>query len=1008
MGAGRPFRGNLPAGLNPTPDHRRVLDWIKDGFAGVATEIHFVGGYLFEEVAKSHPDLVYTFNPDWESTGSIGSLFAAPLSDEEVHYVCYNDIVFGKAVVARLAKAAGDVVLAVDRNWRNRFEGRSRRDLEKAEKVILTNGKVTAAGAALEVSRADAEFVGLLKLSPRAMTKVASLRKDAGPALRDQPMPVLIEEFIRLGLPVRVVDVEGDWAELNAPQDLARFVLGTKAQTLERLQSVLRLGRIGKMVTFSTGEWRANPDPILKRIRRELGPGLLILRSSALSEDSWHSANAGVFETVPNVRGDDAEGLRENVERVIASYGDELADHRVLVQGMLEKVRASGVVFTRTLKHGAPYYTVNFDDVSGKTDTVTSGSGTALKLMVVHRLANEVSQSEVPWIANLLEAVREIESLVGHDSLDIEFAITRDEAVQILQLRPIAVDHSAWRVPDETVEGLLRTAEAAFRQGREPTPFVLGRRNFYGVMTDWNPAEMIGIKPSRLSLSLYRFLITDEVWATQRAEYGYRDVRPRPLLVAFAGHPYVDIRADFNSFIPAALPEALAERLVEHYLDVLEADPSLHDKVEFEVVFTCLVFDFDRQARRLREAGFTDAEVAELKNALREITRKGFERYPEHLAKIELLEERFNRIAARELPPLERACLLLEDCRRYGTLAFAHLARGAFVAVALLRSAVREGILSEAALAAHLNSVNTVGNGFLRDVGAVSEGSLAWEELVSRYGHLRPGTYEITSPSYGDDPETYLRPLVEAAGRSPTTGNGAEWAREGWQNLGPRLAEVGLPEDTERFDAFARDVIAGREYGKFVFTRNLSVALDALAEFGEGFGISRNELAEISIEDFFSLRSGVGTAEPGRWLKLRAEEGAQWQSAVQAVELPPLIFREQDFRAFLYPPSQPNFVGDGSVTREVAALEAKTERPGRLDGKIVAIPQADPGFDWLFGCGIAGLITAYGGANSHMAIRAAELNLPAAIGVGEILFSQVVSAQVVELDCRQRWIRIIQ
>ena len=32
---------------------------------------------------------------------------------------------------------------------------------------------------------------------------------------------------------------------------------------------------------------------------------------------------------------------------------------------------------------------------------------------------------------------------------------------------------------------------------------------------------------------------------------------------------------------------------------------------------------------------------------------------------------------------------------------------------------------------------------------------------------------------------------------------------------------------------------------------------------------------------------------------------------------------------------------------------------------------------------IKGLITKYGGANSHMAIRAAEIGLPSVIGVGE-------------------------
>ena len=69
---------------------------------------------------------------------------------------------------------------------------------------------------------------------------------------------------------------------------------------------------------------------------------------------------------------------------------------------------------------------------------------------------------------------------------------------------------------------------------------------------------------------------------------------------------------------------------------------------------------------------------------------------------------------------------------------------------------------------------------------------------------------------------------------------------------------------------------------------------------------------------------------------------------------------------------------------------------------IVVIENADPGFDWIFSRKIAGLITKYGGANSHMAIRCAEFSLPAAIGCGERLFSSLSKAEAVELNCSSR------
>ena len=78
-----------------------------------------------------------------------------------------------------------------------------------------------------------------------------------------------------------------------------------------------------------------------------------------------------------------------------------------------------------------------------------------------------------------------------------------------------------------------------------------------------------------------------------------------------------------------------------------------------------------------------------------------------------------------------------------------------------------------------------------------------------------------------------------------------------------------------------------------------------------------------------------------------------------------------------------------------------------MDNNIVLIPQADPGFDWIFSHNISGLITKYGGANSHMAIRAAELNLPAAVGVGELLFQNIAKSKIITLNCENKTISIV-
>ena len=90
--------------------------------------------------------------------------------------------------------------------------------------------------------------------------------------------------------------------------------------------------------------------------------------------------------------------------------------------------------------------------------------------------------------------------------------------------------------------------------------------------------------------------------------------------------------------------------------------------------------------------------------------------------------------------------------------------------------------------------------------------------------------------------------------------------------------------------------------------------------------------------------------------------------------------------------ARPNFITSKKVEGEVVNLELETDED--LMDKIVMIPKADPGYEWIFTKGIKGFITKYGGVASHMAIRCAEFEIPAAIGCGEKIYDYAVKNQL--------------
>ena len=759
--------------------------------------------------------------------------------------------------------------------------------------------------------------------------------------------------------------------------------LSSKAQTLASLFGRLSSAEVLPLACFTVADWREDSRSVLDRVGVQFGDIPLVVRSSALSEDSSVASWAGHFTSIMDVRG--LAALEVAIGKVIASYGTTInSKDEVLVQPMLSGVRLSGVVFSHDPATGSPYRVVNY--LQGTDTTAVTGGVGHPRTFV----ATPGAQYLPPDMARVLTLVDELQALFPNRPLDIEFAMgAPGDNFYLLQVRPLVMQLSL--IDGEQHRALLTRVADKVRAAQQPHPFLHGRSTVFGVMPDWNPAEIIGIRPRPLALSLYRELVTDAIWAYQRNNYGYRNLRSFPLLVHFAGQPYIDVRLSFNSFIPKDVEGSLADRLVDYYIDRLIAAPTLHDKVEFEIVFSCYTLDLPERLKSLTEYGFSEHEQNQLAESLRTLTNRIIHRdnglWRTDAGKLSVLTQRRDQILASGMDSVSRIYWLLEDCKRYGTLPFAGLARAGFIAVQMLKSLVAVGVFSQDDYDRFMRGLDTVSSQLARDLGILDRA-----EFLSRYGHLRPGTYDILSPRYDEAPDDYLgsqRKALEPRGNPTAFALNITQMR----TITRLLKEHGLSSDVMGLFEFLQAGIELREHAKFVFSRNLSDAISLFREWGGQFGFSSDELAYANIGCIRELYAGAD--DPRTVLAQSIAEGKARYCETSQLWLPQLITQPADVWAFHLSECEPNFVTQGCVTGPVVRPDEKD----RLAGGIVFIPSADPGFDWLFSHPIAGLVTAYGGVNSHMAIRANELGLPSVIGVGEALFKQWSQAQRVRIDC---------
>lgn len=785
------------------------------------------------------------------------------------------------------------------------------------------------------------------------------------------------------------------------------LTLGTKAETLKELQGKLQNANVLPLVSFTLKEWKLDKERFWDECISMTSGKPMIVRSSCLNEDTSCKSNAGKYLSIPDVS-NKAE-FEKAVECVFASYVDsddgatENENDQILVQPMLEDVAASGVAFTMDPSTGGNYYVINYDK-SGSTDGITSGAdkGNVLFYSYKQAAAVDANTEQDSFLGKLISALAELEELFGKNDLDVEFAVDSRNAVYILQTRALCMNVSP--ASEDVQTAVVKGIHAKLSNEQSGTSLLCGDRAIYSVMTDWNPAEMIGIYPKALALSLYREIITDNVWAYQRDNYGYRNMRSFPLMVEFGGIPYIDVRVSFNSFIPKGLDDEISDKLVNYYLDRLAEHPEEHDKAEFNIVFSCYTFDLPERIQVLEDYGFTEDEIEKISDALREVTNQIIDHdeglWRNDSRKIEKLRSRYDKIVDGNMSDIEKVYWLLEDCKRYGTLPFAGLARGAFVAVELLKSMVAVGVLTDDDYQGFMNGIDSVSSQMSRDLAELDS-----KAFLEKYGHLRPGTYDITSPRYDEAPELYFDESKCTNSKPKTEQKEFRLSMEQMHLLREHVLQSGLNNDVLELLDFIKNVIEGREYGKFMFTRNLSKALQLIGKIGKSYGISEEDMAYMNIRTVYDLYSTSRDAEDE--IRTAIDKGKKEYALKTPLRLPPVIVEPKNVLNFYYPTTKPNFITMGRVSGNIVDIEA-IKKNERMDNEILVIPGADPGYDWIFSRGISGFITKYGGANSHMAIRAAEQGITAAIGVGEKLYEKCCKANAVEIDAAAQKITILR
>lgn len=749
---------------------------------------------------------------------------------------------------------------------------------------------------------------------------------------------------------------------------------------------------IPKLKIYKCKSFLENQNFITKDIKKEF-KSLVAVRSTSKYEDTNNSSNAGKFLSFLDVSTEDTENLKEKILQVIKSYKKNITSQEFFVQDMIKNIKISGVLLTRELENYFPCY--NFNYFIGKnSNVVTSGKNGSKNFIYIENKKYKINEK----FLKLVRICKQIQKITRQKDLDIEFAIDKNGKIYVLQIRKLIVPIKFNKIKINP-KIIFTNLEKKINKLSKKHYNLFGKKTYFGVMPDWNPAEIIGRKPRPLALSLYQELITDHIWSENRKIYGYKDLSQFHLMTTFYGTPYIDIRIDFNSWLPEGLDNNLSEKIINFYLNNFKKKKYLHDKVEFEILFTCYTPDTNNKINEQLKKFLNNKEIKLFKKNLRLINFNAINNIDNEIKLIKILTKKQKFIKKSTLYYIDKIYWLIEDCKKFGTLPFAGLARCAFISTEILNSFVKYKILTEEEKLKFLSTIKTIATELKSDLYKNRR------KFIVKYGHLRPGTYEITSPNYKKKFNTYFNLKNKIIKKKINKKNIFIFNKIQKTKINKFIKEIKVYKNFNHLISFITKSIKYREYSKFVFTKNIDLIFENLERFGKKFSIDINDLSYVKIHKILDLYFNLSNKKIISNLKRHIKENKIEYKNNNYINVPDIITSGKDLFVQDKIESKINFISNKYAEGRIIKLDLdKLDK--NLDG-IICIENADPGYDFLFTKNIKGLVTMYGGQNSHMAIRCAELGIPALIGVGEKIYNKIIENKFISIDCNLKKIEFL-
>ena len=223
----RPYTNHLPKCLVSIDGQSLLETQIAVIKSCGINKIYAVTGYCSEKL-ETFP-IIKIFNPFFQSTNMVSSLFCAKKILDHESIISYGDIVYSRKILKGLMNTKNDISVVIDKEWKSYWSKRSADYISDIESLELSkeNNIINIGDKVLDEKKVQGQYIGLIKLTQRGAFIFKKVYKECeskgmigNKSFTKAFMTDFLQEIINLGYDVSAFITKDLWIEIDTISDL--------------------------------------------------------------------------------------------------------------------------------------------------------------------------------------------------------------------------------------------------------------------------------------------------------------------------------------------------------------------------------------------------------------------------------------------------------------------------------------------------------------------------------------------------------------------------------------------------------------------------------------------------------------------------------------------------------------------------------------------------------------------------------------------------------------------